>query len=103
MDSDSFAKEYPLTWSYLKDNQKFLESRENGKFKNEGWYSYGRSQALDVISNPKIFTPDIAVIPSFSYDSEGGRFFYVVQLVVMELYQKIEYLYFVRYITLNSN
>jgi hypothetical protein len=39
------------------------------------WYSYGRTQALEVMPLPKIFTPDIAARASFSLDETGEVFF----------------------------
>ena len=67
--------EYPLAWAYLLDNKEYLENRENGKMRGQMWYAYGRNQALDVISLPKIFTPDIATRASFSLDENGDIFF----------------------------
>ena len=66
---------YPLTWAYLKDNKDDLEMREDGDLRGPEWYGYSRNQALDVISLSKIFTPDIAVSPSFSLDESGEIFF----------------------------
>jgi len=66
---------YPLTWAYLMDNKKYLENREDGKMRGSRWYGYGRTQALDVIPLPKIFTPDIAARSSFSLDASGEVFF----------------------------
>jgi len=43
--------------------------------KGDNWYGYSRNQALNVIAKPKIFTPDLAPCPSFSYDSEGTIYF----------------------------
>ena len=71
----SFKKHYPLTWKYLSENRRYLENRENGKMKGPRWYAYGRSQALDIMSLPKIFTPDIAAQSSFSLDESGDLFF----------------------------
>jgi hypothetical protein len=68
-------KKYPLTWKYLFDNKKYLENRENGKLKEDNWHGYIYPKALDVISLPKIFTPDIAKIASFSWDQTGEIFF----------------------------
>jgi len=65
----------PRTWDYLLENKNYLENRENGKMKNEKWYAFGRTQALEVISIPKIFTPDIAPSPRFSYDESGELHF----------------------------
>lgn len=71
----TFKKEFPLTWAYLRANRKYLEGREDGAFRGDSWYQYGRSQALDVMPLPKIFTPDLAVSASFAYDDRGGLFF----------------------------
>ena len=67
--------DYPLTWAYLKDNKKYLEDRENGKMRGTNWYGFGRTQALDVMPLPKIFTPDIAAHTSYSLDETGDVFF----------------------------
>jgi type I restriction-modification system DNA methylase subunit len=66
---------YPLTWKYFKANKRYLEDREDGKMKHSGWYGFGRTQALDVMPLPKLFTPDISPVAAFSYDSSGELFF----------------------------
>lgn len=66
---------HPLTWDYFKANKRYLSDREDGKMEHAGWYGYGRTQALDVMPLPKLFTPDIALSASFSYDSTGEIFF----------------------------
>jgi len=73
--SDVFQSRYPLTWHYLLENKQFLEGREKGKMRGSDWYAYGRTQALDVMALPKIFTPDIAPTASFSLDANGEAFF----------------------------
>ena len=70
-----FKNLYPLTWAYLMDNKNYLENRENGRWRGSKWYGFGRSQALDVMPLPKIFTPDIAMQASFSLDETGNLFF----------------------------
>jgi hypothetical protein len=70
-----FKSRYPLSWSYLLANKVFLENREDGKMRGSQWYAYGRTQALDVMPLPKIFTPDIAARSSFSLDETGDVFF----------------------------
>jgi type I restriction-modification system DNA methylase subunit len=67
--------EYLLTYAYLIDNKPYLENREGGKMQGARWYSYGRTQALEVMPLPKIFTPDIAARASFSLDETGEVFF----------------------------
>jgi len=66
---------YPLTWAYLHDNKDYLENRENGRMRGDKWYGYIYPKALDVMSLPKIFTPDIATSASFSLDETGETFF----------------------------
>ena len=67
--------DYPLTWRYLVDNKRFLENRERGKMRGAQWYGFGRTQALDVMPLPKLFTPDIAARAAFSIDPTGEVFF----------------------------
>ncbi|HAS55488.1 MAG TPA: hypothetical protein DCS42_15805 [Nitrospiraceae bacterium] len=43
--------------------------------KGENWYAFGRNQALDVISQPKIITPDLAPSASYCFDDEGKYYF----------------------------
>lgn len=68
-------KEYPLIYNYLNENKKLLQSRDNGKMKEDSWYGYSRNQALDVIKTPKLFTPDISPAASYSIDENGDIFF----------------------------
>ena len=73
--ASTLKKRYPLTWVYLKTNQRYLEQREDGRMKHEGWYGYIYPKALDVMPLPKLFTPDIAPTAAFSYDPTGSFFF----------------------------
>ena len=67
--------DFPLTWQYLVSHRARLEAREDGKFAGENWYAFGRDQALDVISQPKIFTPDLALRAAYCLDETGEKFF----------------------------
>lgn len=67
--------EFPLTFKYLKDHEIYLRNRENGKMDSHKWYGYVYPKALDVMSCPKIFTPDIAPNARYSYDTTGEMFF----------------------------
>jgi adenine-specific DNA-methyltransferase len=71
----TLKNQYPLTWAYLQENREYLEAREDGAMRGTGWYAYSRNQALDVMSKPKIFTPDLAPTASFSYDPTGVHYF----------------------------
>lgn len=73
--SDQMEAAYPETWAYLGDNKSYLENRERGLLRGAGWYGFGRTQALDVMALPKIFTPDIALRPSYGLDAKGDLFF----------------------------
>jgi hypothetical protein len=66
---------FPLTYHYLLDHKEELENRERGRMKGSDWYAYIYPKALDVMSLPKIFTPDIAPTSSFSHDASGEIFF----------------------------
>jgi hypothetical protein len=69
-----FKEEYPLAWHYLEQNRQKLEARERGKWKGPGWYQYSRNQALDVVSRPKILTPDLVDRSLFSLDRKGSYY-----------------------------
>ena len=66
---------YSLTWQYLLENKAYLENREDGKMKGSKWHAYIYPKNFDVISLPKIFTPDIAAQSSFSIDLSGECYF----------------------------
>lgn len=61
----------PHTYEYLFENKKYLESRENGRFKGPEWFMYGRNQNIDLMFLPKLLVPDIANRVSFALDEEG--------------------------------
>ncbi len=71
----ALRRSFPLTWKYLSDNRDYLEEREEGRMRGTGWYAFGRTQALDVVGLPKLFTPDLAARASFSLDAGGELFF----------------------------
>jgi len=71
----ALRKGTPLTWAYLAENRKYLEDRERGRMRKSGWYGYIYPKALEVMSLPKIFTPDIAARAAFSLDKTGDVFF----------------------------
>ena len=83
IDSDSnklipekiLKEKYPLTYNYLEYYKSYLQNREKGRMKGPKWYAYIYPKALDIMSFPKIFTPDIAANSSFSLDDSGEIFF----------------------------
>ncbi len=72
---NTIKSKYPLIWNYLLDNKIYLENREKGKMLGDNWYGYVYPKALDVMSLPKLFTPDIATGSSFTWDKTGEIFF----------------------------
>jgi len=48
---------YPLAWNYLNFHKKTLESREQGSFKDERWYRFGRTQNLGLWEQKKLMLP----------------------------------------------
>jgi len=50
----------PRTLEYLRECRARLDERENGRFKGENWYCYGRPQNMDRFEVPeKIVLPDV--------------------------------------------
>lgn len=72
---DVLRRDFPRCWQYLVTHRETLRAREGARFDHAGWYGYGRSQALDVMAQPKIFTPDLAPAAAFSFDATGACFF----------------------------
>jgi hypothetical protein len=75
IEQSDMRSRYPNAWQYLVDNRAYLDDREDGRFRGSEWYQFGRSQALDVMALPKLFTPDLAARASFSFDDTGECFF----------------------------
>jgi hypothetical protein len=69
------SERYPAAWDYLKTNRSMLEARERGKWKNDKWYAFGRSQNLSEMEQTKIMTPSIASKASFTLDTNDYYYF----------------------------
>jgi hypothetical protein len=72
---DELAASYPLTWRFFSRCRSVLEAREHGKWKNERWYAYGRSQNLTEVSLPKIILQVVCLRGTFALDTTGDYFF----------------------------
>ena len=66
---------FPLAWSYLKRNRRLLEDREKGKFKDDQWYRFGRSQNLGMWEQPKIMVPYMITNLAAYYDVSDNYYF----------------------------
>jgi len=71
---DVLEQRYPRAYAYLRENEPQLRARERSSMNHAGWYGYGRTQALDVVSLPKLMTPDLAPRSTFLIDPLGDLF-----------------------------
>jgi len=101
---DKISKLYPKTMEYILKNQKILENREHGKFKNNQWYRLGRSQNLGIQGRIKICIPRLLKKLYATIDSVGTHFLDNVDVggVSLKNIYKEQSLYFLLGL-LNSN
>ena len=66
---------YPLAWEYLSGNRTVLETREKGKFKDEQWYRFGRTQNLGLWEQPKLMIPYMITELSAYLDQDDNYYF----------------------------
>lgn len=63
---------FPYGWSYLKECETILRSRENGRLEQDvDWYRYIYPKNLKLFQLPKLIAPDISLGGNFSYDPKG--------------------------------
>jgi len=68
-------EQYPMAWSYLAQNKRLLEDREEGKFKDHQWYRFGRSQNLGMWEQPKLMIPYMITDLAAYYDQSAHLYF----------------------------
>jgi hypothetical protein len=66
-----FETKYPNALSHLRKHEVILREREKGRFNNEYWYQYRRNQAISVLEQPKIITPEVCFGGSMTFDEEN--------------------------------
>ena len=71
---DVMLKKFPRAWAYLKTHEPALRARESGKFDDEKWYRFGRSQNIDKQELPKVCVAQTVPHLRMFYD-EAGDFF----------------------------
>ena len=71
MAESQLAERYPLAMVYLADHRRTLEQREDGAFKGDRWYQYGRSQGCVACCKPKIIVPSALDRPVTFVDRAG--------------------------------
>jgi hypothetical protein len=72
---DDLAVNYPLAWRYLSQCRSVLEAREHGKWRNQRWYAYARTQNLIEVSLRKIILQVVCLRGTFALDTTGDHFF----------------------------
>lgn len=66
IEEDSFKMRFPYAYSYLSDNREELSKRDKGHKAYPKWYSYGRSQALQ-LKGKRLLFPHICDKPCFIF------------------------------------
>ena len=63
---------FPQGYSYLKECEDVLRSREKGRFNIDGeWFQYSRKQGILFAECEKLVAPDISIGGNFAYDEKG--------------------------------
>lgn len=73
--SGEIAAHFPLAWDYLSGNQNLLRDREKGKFKDEQWYQFSRTQNLGMWEQPKLLIPYMIRRLSAHLDTHHNYYF----------------------------
>lgn len=87
---DEFKMNYPFAYNYLRKNKKIL-SKRSGADRLSPWYSYGRSQALN-ISGFKLLFPYISDKPSFILCEDKELLFFNGYCIADESIEKLCFL-----------
>jgi type I restriction-modification system DNA methylase subunit len=72
--SKEMATSYSKVWDYLKGKGNVLRGREGGKWNNERWYAFGRTQNMAEMNDPKLIVQVISQIGRYAYDNMGLHF-----------------------------
>lgn len=54
---DEIRKDYPLVWKYLENHKDALMNREKGRFKDQQWFRFGRTQNIGMWEQKKLLVP----------------------------------------------
>ena len=67
--------EYKKCWAYLRRHEANLRARESGKFDDDQWWRFGRTQNIDKQELPKIGVPQTVARLTAFIDPAGERYF----------------------------
>ncbi len=73
--ANEMQKQFPMAWDYLVQNKKFLEQREQGKFKDANWYRFGRTQNLGMWEQTKLLVPYMSTRLGTFLDANAHYYF----------------------------
>ncbi|EIA0928040.1 class I SAM-dependent DNA methyltransferase [Campylobacter jejuni] len=94
-DENELKSKFPKAWEYLKECESILRARENGRFDNEKWYQFGRTQGINQENISKLLCPDICNNTHFVLDNLGEFYFTttIYGYVRNEEYKNLDYKY----------
>ena len=69
-----YAKEHPLTWTYIEENKQRLAKRARGTL-GDAWHGYVYKKNHLRFEQPKILAPAIATGACFAWDGKGEYYF----------------------------
>lgn len=70
-DESTLKERFPKGYAYLKECEKVLRARENGRFDNEKWYQFGRAQGMGSGGIEKLLIPYACKKSQFILDTQG--------------------------------
>ncbi|MEA1957718.1 MAG: Eco57I restriction-modification methylase domain-containing protein, partial [Euryarchaeota archaeon] len=71
IEPDVLSTKYPKCFTYFKQNEEKIKSRENGKLRNyDTWYEYTYPRSINLYEKSKILTPNSAFSASFYLDDK---------------------------------
>lgn len=74
-DESTLKERFPKGYAYLKECEKVLRARENGRFDNEKWFQFGRAQGIGAGGIEKLICPDFCEKMQFTWDKQGEFYF----------------------------
>ena len=89
IEEDIFKREFPFAYHYLESNKAELAKRDKGHKQYPRWYSYGRSQALN-LEGKRLLFPHICDIPCFIHCENEALLFYDGYSIFAESSRKLE-------------
>ncbi len=92
--ASKLESDFPNVWSHLVDHRERLEDRTYVLESGKEWYEIWCERNIEIFSNPKILTPDIAERNQFTIDvGEQVNYFNTkVKSIKLELDEETEYM-----------